>query len=144
MKRSQKSLVEIWQKRIRLDSSEPDATVAGSHTEEGSELLASSVKEAGVNIEMEPTTIEDAVRQDDSTCMSICCSDENKPYQPQEEGTLSLFVKKDRWFLPSWYFKYSWITLCTSKRKIFCFYCKFAHNHKVLSFSTRGEDAFTV
>ncbi len=32
MKRSQKSLVEIWQKkRIRLDSSEPAATVAGSH-----------------------------------------------------------------------------------------------------------------
>ncbi len=51
MKMSQKSLVEIWQKRIRLDSSEPAATVAGSHTEEGSELLASSVKEAGVNID---------------------------------------------------------------------------------------------
>ncbi len=72
-------------------------------------MLASSVKEAGVNIEMEPTTVEDAVRQDDSTCMSICCSDENKPYQPQEEGTLSLFVKKDRRFLSSWCFKYSWI-----------------------------------
>ncbi len=49
---------------------------------------------------MEPTTVEDAVRQDDSTCMSICCSHENKPYQPQEEGTLSLFVRKiDGFFL---------------------------------------------
>ena len=77
-------------------------------------------------------------------CVSICCSNESKAYQPRDNSTLSLFTRKDRKFLPTWYGKYPWITLCSSQRKVYCLYCRFAHKHKLFYFSKKGEDAFAT
>ena len=53
---------------------------------------------------------------------------------------LSLSTKAEN----SWYDKYSWITLCSTQKKIFCMYCRFAQKHSLLTFSTKGEDVFSV
>lgn len=144
---SQKSLVEVWaeaQKRIRPES---------TSTESGEEVEIDLVEEAGSIVpsvegdksgqEESATSVAEQDIQSKGDCVSICCYNESKAYQPHEKATLSLFMKKDRRFLPVWYSKYSWITLCTSQKKVFCLYCRFAHKHKLLSFSKRGEDAFT-
>ena len=62
-------------------------------------------------------------------CVSICCSNESKAYQPRDNSTLSLFTRKDRKFL---------------QRKVYCLYCRFAHKHKLFYFSKKGEDAFAT
>ena len=54
-----------------------------------------------------------------------------------------LNTKKGRKFMISWYNKYPWITLCLTKNKVFCIYCRYAHDHKILLFSTKYNDAFS-
>ncbi len=73
-----------------------------------------------------------------------CCSDDKKPYQPRSKEILGLFVKKNRKFLPVWYDKCDWLTLCITMKKVFCAYCRYAYRHDLFTFSRKGEDAFTV
>ena len=77
-------------------------------------------------------------------CREVCCSNSDQAFQPQDNATLSAFVRKDRKFLTAWYAEHTWITLCISKRKVLCFYCRYAAKHNQCSLSTKGEDAFSV
>lgn len=77
-------------------------------------------------------------------CSSICCSDERTAYQPKDKVTLSKFVNKGRKFIPAWWYDNYWITLCSTRKKVFCLYCRFAQMHILLTFSKKGEDAFSV
>ena len=61
-----------------------------------------------------------------SICKSICCTSEQETYQLKETEILSSFVKNGCKFLPVWYGKYAWIRLCTTRKKVFCVYCRFA------------------
>ena len=45
----------------------------------------------------------------------------------------------------SWYEKYSWITLCLTKKKVFCLYCRYCHKHNTfLQAANKCDDAFTT
>ena len=75
-------------------------------------------------------------------CDKVCCVDEKKVYQPRDSKTLAVFTNIKRKFLPAWYDKYHWITLCLTKKKVLCVNCRFAQNHKLLMFSKKGDAAF--
>ena len=55
-------------------------------------------------------------------CSAVCCSNEMEVYQPKQKAIFQQISKNGRYFTCSWYEKYSWITLCLTK-KVFCLYC---------------------
>ena len=75
------------------------------------------------------------------SCM--CCNDQ-RAYHPNEGTILSLFARKGRRFLPTWYDKFPWITLCTAQKKVFCVYCRYAYKHKLFTFCKKGDEAFSM
>lgn len=115
-------------------------------TESNSIMICSSEDEeptADIRAEARSEAFAESIADDDHLCTGLCCSDEQKVFQPTESTILSQFVKKDRKFLPVWYQTYDWITLCTTTKKVFCIYCRFASKHKLL-LSKRGDEAFSL
>ena len=49
-------------------------------------------------------------------CREVCCSSD-QAFQPQDNPTLSSFVRKDHKFLTAWVAEQTCIMLCISKRK---------------------------
>ena len=93
------------------------------------------------NVEAAPVNcmIETLLRAE---CNKVCCSDKKSVYQPKDSKTLALFTNKNRKFLQAWYDKYKWITLCITKKRVFCVNCRFAQSHKLLIFSKKSDPAF--
>ena len=50
---------------------------------------------------------------------------------------------KTRNFQPSWYTQFPWISVCVTRKSVFCLYCRYAEKHHWLSFSRCGENVFT-
>jgi len=69
-------------------------------------------------------------------------SSHNKSHQPSDKKTLSCLMNCKRNFMPHWY--KTWLSICITKQKVFCFYCRYAEDHAILNFSKRGEDTFTT
>ena len=65
-----------------------------------------------------------------SKCSAVCCMNEMEAYQPDQKEVLLQFSKKGRHFLPSWYYKYPWITLCLKDMKVCCLDCQYANKQK--------------
>ena len=65
------------------------------------------------------------------------------PFQPRDVAILSQFQRGKRNFSSSWYSTYKWVTLCTTKKYVFCAYCRYGVSQKMLTFSARCEPAFT-
>ena len=130
-KETQRSLKELWHQKKQCSGEEVDV----------SEVELSD--EHGLCEETERRE-ETASVTEEEKCMNPCCSEERNAYQPKGKATLSLFTKSDRKFLPSWYDKHEWLTLCTTKKKVFCVCCRYAQRHGLLTFSKKGEQAFTL
>jgi len=43
-----------------------------------------------------------------------------------------------------WYKLYPWLTVCEERKKVFCFYCKYATHHGLLTFRKRAENTFST
>ena len=159
MKRGDQKTLDAWVGEKRRKVSSMDSKVSDSESELTTTCTAST---SNVNSdsdsepppldlvpyvsraeETETSTSSDLVSLG-SDCTTLCCFEDQTVYQPTEKAILTLFVNKGRNFLPAWYKKFKWITLCTTKKKIFCVYCRFAHKHKLFTFSKRGDDAFTI
>lgn len=41
-----------------------------------------------------------------------------------------------------WYKKYPWLTICTTRKKVFCFYCR-VEGQGMMTFSSKAESTFT-
>ena len=54
--------------------------------------------------------------------------------------TLSM---KQRNFQSSWYKQFPWLGVCTSRKKVFSFYCRYAARHKLLTFSKSADNVFS-
>ena len=76
-------------------------------------------------------------------CDSICCSDDKKPFQPRDD-ILKSMAKSGRNIVSSWFKHYPWLTVCTTKKKVYCTYCKFANKRGLITFSKNANPAFTV
>ncbi|XP_065914462.1 zinc finger MYM-type protein 1-like [Dysidea avara] len=77
-------------------------------------------------------------------CQSLCCSDIIKPFHPTDAKTVFSLANNKRNFMTHWYQTYPWLSVCTTKRKVFCCYCRYAEKLNMLNFSKRGEDTFTT
>ncbi len=89
------------------------------------------------------TEIEKISEGDISECSSLCCTDDLNAFQPMDKQTLMLLSGKSRNFQPSWLKKFSWLTVCLSRKRVFCLLCRYAYKHKLFSFAKCGESAFT-
>ena len=74
-----------------------------------------------------------------SDCQAVCCNNRSEVYQPKTDKD---FAKNGRNFMVAWYSKHPWITLCLTKKKVFCIFCRYARLHKTLLFSTKYNDPF--
>ena len=83
-----------------------------------------------------------------TVCFSDSCKKGLSPYQPNEpsviEGTRKQQGKKTRHFCITWYSTYHWLTLCVTRAKVFCLYCRHCSNKKLLSMAKNGVDAFYI
>jgi len=74
----------------------------------------------------------------------MCCNDDQRAYYPSEGIILAQFAKKGCRFLPAWYEKFPWVTLCTAQKKVFCVCCRYACKHKLFTFCKKGDEAFSL
>ena len=51
--------------------------------------------------------------------------------------------KKKRCVKPQWFTSFSWLTLCESRNKLFCYICRKVDRRSTLTFSKNAEKAFT-
>ena len=66
-------------------------------------------------------------------CQEMCCIiDQNsKPFQPTDAVTINSLAESGRKFMSKWYQSYQWLTVCKHRKKLFCFYCRYAVRHNV-------------
>ena len=76
-----------------------------------------------------------------STCTHPCCTDQ-KPFQPVNQVVLASIANKGRNFVVNWFQQFPWLTLCLTKKKVFCFYCRHISRHEHLTFSKNFSGAF--
>jgi len=79
-----------------------------------------------------------------TACELLCCHSLDKPYQPRDDKSLSCLTNCKRNFMAHWYKDYPWLSVCITKQKVFCYYCRYVDQHCTLNFSNRGEDTFTT
>ena len=66
-----------------------------------------------------------------------------KPYQPTNKTILSSMARNGRNFIEKWFKIYPWLTVCTTRKKVFCFFCKNAERKGLMTFSSKAEPTFT-
>ena len=64
---------------------------------------------------------------------------EGEAYQPKNDIILASMSNKGRQFLPAWYERFPWITICATREKVFC---TDTRSLKIISFFKKGDDAF--
>lgn len=76
----------------------------------------------------------------------MCCEEGLSPFQPKDSSVIDCTRKKqgkkNRAFSPSWYASYPWLTLCTTRYKVYCTYCRYCSKKGLLCLAKKGEDSF--
>ena len=136
-----RSLIDMWAaaasaKRPALDNAiEADHAGSISSEDEGSPDLQSDLD---TSKPVSDLISLDSASTSQSVCTSVCCSDKAlKPFQPTSR------MLNGRNFVAEWFEQYPWLTVCLTKRKIFCFECRFDSKHELLTFSHNCSPAFT-
>ena len=75
------------------------------------------------------------------TCLS-CSGEAQKDFQPTSREILASLAFNGRNFVAKWFEQYPWLTVCLTKRKVFCFECTYASVHELLTFSHNCSPAF--
>ena len=82
----------------------------------------------------------------EAICTADCCKGGLTPFQPTEASVLEKLGRKQgeryRLLSPTWYSTYPWLTICTTKGKAFCVYCRYCTGKQLLHLAMKGEDAF--
>ena len=79
----------------------------------------------------------------ESECLSLCCKDNSRPCQPANKIVISSLAKNGRNFMERWYQQFPWLTVCTIRKKVFCFYCRKAEKNGLMSITNKAEPTFT-
>ena len=68
------------------------------------------------------------------------CSDE-KGFQPVDKPTLDMIATEKKGTSSLWYKQFPWLTVCLTYKKYCLYYCRYATQHSLLSFTKmEGED----
>ena len=81
------------------------------------------------------------------TCLGACCKPvRTEPNQPRTQDILDATTKsingQKRSVNASWFDRYTWLTFCETRNVLLCHYCVEADRHRLITFSTKGDDAF--
>ena len=80
------------------------------------------------------------------TCTADCCRELRlTPFQPSDQSIIEKTRKQGKkycQFSPAWYSTYPWLSLCITRAKAFCTYCRYCDGHCLLCLAKKGEDAF--
>jgi len=78
-------------------------------------------------------------------CEAECCHIlQDVPYRTKSfSESKKKQGKQSRTFQKSWLAEYNWLTYCTTRNTVFCFYCRKVNLQGGLTFSKRSDDAFT-
>lgn len=140
------SLMDVWSKRRRDEDKESDETVntlddvdaaPGTSKEHDQPPTNSSTEpdsEVGESMSDCDTSSQSGHEKssgDVSVCSNICCSCE-EAYQPKSSVILAPLSNKGRRFLTVWYERFPWITICATRKKVFCTFCRQAQSLKML------------
>jgi len=143
MKRRQTSLSEAW--LIAGPTSSKKPVVTAEDDDERPEMLdlsqASAATGGGATVDVGDSEPNVSVRGEVLLCTAACCANDSECFQPP---TLVPLAKNGRNFVPSWYKAYPWLSVCTTRGKGFCLYCRYTENHGLLTFSKKGKPAFTT
>ena len=81
-------------------------------------------------------------------CDLECCTNTSSPYQPFSaaiaQATKQEYGKQFRYFQKHWYAEFPWLSFCTTRNRVFCFYCRSCFHNKELSFSKCLDSTFTI
>ena len=86
---------------------------------------------------------QSAPPSEELACQAICCSN-SAVYQPSDKKILATLANQRRNFMVNWYKSHPWLTVCNTQKKVFCFYCRYATQQKLLNFDKRSESTFTT
>ena len=79
-------------------------------------------------------------------CSAQCCDNYLKAFQPKDDTTIKSLKSatgKAKSFQTSWYCQFPWVTVCVTRKRVFCLYCRHAEKYQPLTFSRCGEKVFT-
>ena len=145
MKRRQTSLSEVWLRAGPTSSKKP-AVVVEAELERQDETAPVSLNEAIViasdsGVSDPTSSVTDGCEPNLGTelCKAACCASEIECFQPIDKTILAPLARNDRNFLPTWYKAYPWLSVCTTRKKVFCCYCRYAESHGLLTFSKKGK-----
>ena len=62
----------------------------------------------------------------DQPCVLPCCGNDTVAYQPTDKPSLQQLISNKRNFQPGWYNRFPWLSVCLSRKKVFCLYCHYA------------------
>ena len=115
-----------------------------SSTESSLGLESSDVVEDSVTDTAESEASEVQVPM---TCLGACCkTGRTGPNQPRTQDVLDATTKsisgQRRSVSASWFDRYTWLTLCETRNVLLCHFCVEADRRRLITFSTKGDDAF--
>ena len=145
---SQQSLLDMWsQKHPKPDATSDNSAFSMSETVSESEVRVESFIPSGTETSSSvtgstaETNVEGTSQPNCSACILPCCTDP-KPFQPVNSVVLANLANKDRNFVVDWFKQFPWLTLCLTKKKVFCVYCRYISQHQLLTFSKNFSPAF--
>jgi len=133
MAKKQTSLLNLWS--ASTEESVEDSSVSVTEIEDEMDDVD--------QVDQEDPQDKPATESEISGCSHQCCSDETKAFHPMDKPTLQSLRIKNRNFQSSWLKEFPWISVCVSRKKAFCLYCKYAKNHELFTYSKCGEKVFT-
>lgn len=121
-----------------------------SQSNQLSEDLLTTLEEESLTNSLTTTNevLDPTISSGSSLCSAQCCDDYSKAFQPKDEFTIKSLKStgpagKTRSFQTSWYGQFPWISVCVTRKRVFCLYCQHAENYQLLTFSRCGEKVFT-
>ena len=103
------------------------------------------VEDTGTDIQ--PSTTESETSEVPMTCLGACCkTGRTGPNQPSTRDVLDATTKsingQRRSVSASWFDRYTWLTLCETRNVLLCYFCVETDHRRLITFSTKGDDAF--
>ena len=89
-----------------------------------------------------PGSALQSINSVNNNCADVCCSSDTTPFQPFNKEVLKEMTSGGCKFNSTWFKLYLWLTLCKTKKKVYCIYCRSAAKHDLLSFSKNASFAF--
>ena len=133
-------IVDVWSKRRRNEDKECETVstlddmdiTPGTSTEHNQPTVhVSTEREVGESSGTNSQFGPEKGTGDVLACSNICCSCEGEAYQPKNDVILESLSNKGRRFLPAWYERFPWITICATRKKVFCTFCRQARSLKI-------------